>query len=447
MSDARRTFLFMPESAYGPTNNCIGIANELVKQGHRVVFAAERSWQGKLTALGFEEDLVDLAPVEEPADGEEVEQDAGQFWKDYIKEVAPEFRKTTAEQLETVTLPIWEELVTGAKFCEPQLQDIIARVRPDVIIEDNVLTFPALVTAGVPFVRIVSCNPLEIPGEEIAPVFSGLGKDDRAGWAAFRAEYERTHRPLWESFDAWVQEQGAPPLPDLEFIHRGDANLYVFPEELDYTDRRPLDETWHRLDSSVRETEAAPEDLPAAFTDGSRPLVYFSLGSLGSADVDLMKRVIAALAELPVNVIVSKGPLHDEFELADNMWGAEFLPQTRLLPLADLVITHGGNNTTTEAMHFGKPMILLPLFWDQYDNAQRVDEQGYGRRLDTYGFTAGELGAAVQGILADDGLRSRCAAAGEAIRARHGVATAARIIAEVGVPVGVGAGAAAAEGE
>ncbi|MGW4928678.1 glycosyltransferase [Agromyces sp. NPDC004153] len=431
MSDERRTFLFMPESAYGPTNNCIGIGNELLKRGHRVVFAAERSWQGKLAALGFEEDLVDLAPAPEGVDGDE-EQDAGQFWKDYIKEVSPEFRKTTAEQLETVTLPIWEELANGAKFCEPQLKAIIERVRPDVIIEDNVIAFPALVTAGVPFVRIMSCNPLEVPGDDIAPVFSGLAEDDRAGWAAFRTEYERTHRSLWTSYDAWVREQGAPPLPDLEFIHRGDENLYVYPEVLDYTDARPLDETWHRLDSSVRETEQANADLPASFTDGSRPLVYFSLGSLGSADVELMQRVIAALADQPVNVIVSKGPLHDEFELADNMWGAEFLPQTRILPLVDLVITHGGNNTTTEALHFGKPMVLLPLFWDQYDNAQRVHERGFGIRLDTYGFTPEQLQGAVRTLLEDTALRERVAAVGADIRSRAGVSVAADVIERVG---------------
>jgi MGT family glycosyltransferase len=429
------TMLFMPESAYGPTNNCIGIGDALRRRGHRVVFAAEASWKGKLTALGFEEDLVDLTPP--PAAGEEV--DAGQFWKDFIRDTAPEFRKPTIEQLETWIRPVWAELIAGARYCEPHLRDIVARTRPDVVVEDNVVAFPALVTAGVPFVRIVSCNPLEVKGPGIPPPYSGYPAADPSGWAAFRAEYDRTHRPMWQEFSAWVAERGAPPLPDLEFIHPGDLNLYVYPEELDYTPGRPLDATWHRLDSSVRRTEA-DVDLPPHIAAGDGALIYFSLGSLGGADVDLMRRVIDVLARTPHRYVVSLGPRHAELELPDRMWGAEFVPQTRILPLVDLVITHGGNNTTTEAMHFGKPMIVLPLFWDQYDNAQRVAEQGYGVRLDTYRFAAGELPAAIERLLGDADLRGRAAAAGERIRARDGLTKAADLIEALAHRRGQGAG-------
>lgn len=424
-----KTILFMPESAYGPTNNCIGIGDILRGRGHRVVFAAEASWKGKLEALGFVEDLVDLAPPDPDAG----EQDAGRFWKDFIRDTAPEFRKPTVEQLETFMAPTWQALIDGARFCEPQLRDILTRQQPDVIVEDNVVAFPALLTHGVPFVRIMSCNPLEMNGPGIAPAYSGLPADDASEWAAFRAEYERTHRPMWSDFDAWVQEQGAPGLPDLEFIPASaHLNLYVYPEELDYLDRRPLDSTWHRLDSSVRETDP-PFELPGEVAD--RPagsgLVYLSLGSLGSADVDLMRRLVDVLGRTPHRFIVSKGPQHAEYELAPNMWGAEFVPQTRIIPQVDAVITHAGNNTTTESIHYGKPMIALPLFWDQYDNAQRIDETGYGVRLDTYRFSQGEMEAALDRVLGDSAMRARAAAAGERVRASDGLRRAADLIERV----------------
>ena len=426
------TILFMPESAYGPTNQCVGIGDVLRKRGHRVVFAAEASWKGKLAPLGFEEDLVDLAPAPEPVEGEQVEQDAGAFWKEFIRETAPEFRKPTVEQLSTFMQPTWQALIDGAMFCEPQLREIIARVKPDVIVEDNVVAFPALLTSAAPYVRIVSCNPLEVPGADIAPAYSGLPADDRSEWASFRAEYDRTHRPTWESFNAWVQEQGAPPLPELEFVHTSDhANLYVFPAEADYTEARPLDSTWHRMDSSVRETDATYE-LPAILADrpGGSALIYLSLGSLGSADVDLMKRLVDVLGRTPHRFIVSKGPQSDLYELADNMVGAEFLPQTTIIPQVDAVITHGGNNTTTEALHFGTPMILLPLFWDQYDNAQRMDELDFGVRLATYAFTDEEMSAALAHVLSSE-VRDAAAARGEAIRARDGLRVGADVIARV----------------
>ena len=422
-----RTFLFMPESAYGPTNNCIGIGNLLRGRGHRVVFAAERSWAGKLEALGFEEDLVDLAPPPEP-DPSGAEPDAGQFWTDFIAATAPEFRKPTIEQLSTFVQPTWQALIDGAMFCEPQLREIISRTRPDVVIEDNVNCFPALVTAGVPFVRIMSCNPLELRGPDVPPVFSGYPAADSSGWDEFRAEYERTHRPMWESYNDWVMSCGAPALPDLDFIHQSDQlNLYLYPEVVDYVRTRPMADTWHRLDSSVRSTDE-PFEVPEQLACGAGSLIYLSLGSLGSADVDLMRRLVDVLSRTPHRFIVSKGPQHEMYELADNMWGAHQVPQTNVIPLVDLVITHAGNNTTTESLHFGKPMIALPLFWDQYDNAQRIDETGFGARLDTYGFDDDELPDTIDRLLGDEAMRRRADEAGQAIRSRSGSQRAADLL-------------------
>jgi UDP:flavonoid glycosyltransferase YjiC (YdhE family) len=78
-------------------------------------------------------------------------------------------------------------------------------------------------------------------------------------------------------------------------------------------------------------------------------------------------------------------------------------------------------------------MVVLPLFWDQYDNAQRVHELGYGVRLPTYSFTDEELTGAVDRLLADTGLRERMAAIGADIRSRDGLRRGAEIIERVGL--------------
>ena len=166
--------------------------------------------------------------------------------------------------------------------------------------------------------------------------------------------------------------------------------------------------------------------------DGDASLVYLSLGSLGSADVDLMRRLVDVLSRTRHRYVVSKGPRADEFELPDNMWGEARVPQTSIMSEVDLVITHGGNNTVTEALHFGKPMVVLPLFWDQYDNAQRMHELGYGVRLATYDFSGDDLTGAVDGLLADETLRSNMEVLGERIRDQEGTRVAADLIEDVG---------------
>jgi len=422
MEQQAATIVFFPEGAYGPTNNCVGIGQVLRERGHRVVFVIEESFAGSLEAQGFEERLMRLGPA--PA----TEEEPGQFWKDFIRETAPVFRRPTLDQLGEFIEPTFRALCDGARYVDDRLAEIVAEVEPDVVVEDNVVCFPAILASGRPWARIVSCNPLELKDLAVPPTFSGYPVADRSGWEAYQDEYARVLAPLHEEFSAFCVERGAPPLPVGELVHESAwLNFTLFPAEVDYERTRPLAPTWHRLDTCVRRSDAT-FDLPDAIREGQGALVYLSLGSLGSADVDLMRRLVAVLADAPHRFIVSTGPQHAEFALAENMWGEEFLPQPAILPQVDLVVTHGGNNTTTECFHFGKPMVALPIFWDQHDNAQRVHETGFGVRLPTYDFEAGDLLGAIDRLLADGDLRSRLGAVSTRVQASPGTVTAADLL-------------------
>ena len=161
---------------------------------------------------------------------------------------------------------------------------------------------------------------------------------------------------------------------NLKFPPTEILTVYGYPEELSYPQIR--DNGWFNLEAfnkvDASGTDAKLEDLvPREFFDDtldgtwSGKWIYISMGSMASVDVDLMKRVTQVLAKTNHKYIVSKGPRHDQYELPKNMWGEKYLPQTKIVPLMDLVVTHGGNNTTCETFARGVPMICMPLFADQ----------------------------------------------------------------------------------
>ena len=131
-----KTVVFFPEGAFGPINNCVGIGEVLRRRGHRVIFVIEESFAGTLEEKGFEERLMRLAPRPE------VEEEPGQFWKDFIRETAPVFRKSTFDQLGEFIAPTWQALLDGARCVDERLVEIFDEVQPDAIVEDNVCAFP-----------------------------------------------------------------------------------------------------------------------------------------------------------------------------------------------------------------------------------------------------------------------------------------------------------------
>lgn len=151
--------------------------------------------------------------------------------------------------------------------------------------------------------------------------------------------YRKAQEKLWDTFHCTAEQIAESIIPTKGLFPLSKLlNIYGYPQELDYHDKVTFPDNFHRVDAFCRDL---PEtfQLPESFTTrtANQKLIFFSLGSMGSVDVELMKRIVSMLAKTEHKVIVSKGQLGDEYELPDNCWGENFLPQTRILPFVDLV--------------------------------------------------------------------------------------------------------------
>jgi len=99
-----------------------------------------------------------------------------------------------------------------------------------------------------------------------------------------------------------------------------------------------------------------------------------------------------------------------------------------VIPQADAVIHHGGNNTFTECLYFGKPSLIVPYVWDGHDNATRVHETGHGIKMHRNQWTQPELAANLQTILTSEKMKQRLAATSAQMRAQPGPAKAAKLL-------------------
>ena len=267
---------------------------------------------------------------------------------------------------------------------------------------------------------------------------TGLAADsDRKEWPKYREIIDRLIYN--KDFNDFNEQNGYRRYEnDLLMPPNQAMTIYAYPEEYDYPEIKEYHPDWFNLEvfnknesgEKIDLKEFLPKDFYENDLNGnwSGKWIYVSMGSMGSVDLNLMHRLIEVLSKTNHKYIVSKGALHEEYDLADNMWGEAYLPQIRILPLVDMVITHGGNNTVTETVSFGKPMLVMPLFADQYDNAQRIREKGFGDRIETYRFEDDKLIQLIDKILNDNEIHERCRKAAERIRSDESKINACRKI-------------------
>ena len=413
------TIAFFPEASFGAALNCVAIAQALARRGAIPVFICHPGFTGVFADYGFKEYHLP-APFQTG--------NVADYWQAFINRHLPHFDLTPLEQLTTYVGPTWDAIVDTAIDAEAGLETVLGQIRPDAIVLDNVIMFPAVAQAGCPWVRVISCAETELPDAHVPPYLSGLSMTNMTERAVFEAAYCDATAAAHQRYNDFRQSRGMLRLPSGRFMETSGAlNLLLSPAVVRYDRAAPLTApTFRYLEGCVR--DEAQFDLPR-LPNNQGPLVYLSFGSLGAMDTALMDRMIRVFATVPARFIVNIGGFPESYRnVPDNVFLGSWFPQPSVVAQSDLFIHHGGNNSFCEALNFGVPSLIMPYCWDGHDNAVRAQETGVGGRLLRANFSDQELRQTILTLLGDSTMADRLGAISAQMQAAPGNEAAAASI-------------------
>jgi MGT family glycosyltransferase len=148
----------------------------------------------------------------------------------------------------------------------------------------------------------------------------------------------------------------------------------------------------------------------------------------------ILQRVLDALAEEPVHVHVAlcdstlaswPGAVIDPAELRApaNATVTGYVRHAAVLPRTRLFVSHAGLSSIGAALTFGVPMLLMPVFNEQPDNARHATDLGVARTV-AIDATTDELRTAARALLDDDATRSTARQVASQLRQRGNGAAA-----------------------
>jgi MGT family glycosyltransferase len=173
------------------------------------------------------------------------------------------------------------------------------------------------------------------------------------------------------------------------------------------------------------------DDFPWEWFDQDpRPTLYVSMGTIVHG-TEVFRYVVELAKQANWRAVVAVGHNTDprQFDpLPANILMRQFVPQLDILSRVDAVISHGGNNTVTETLLHGLPLVVIPISADQPDSAGHVAASGAGIRLSPWRLTPAKLGKAIKEVLQNPHYRQAAQRVQASYQACAGPQTSARLI-------------------
>lgn len=383
----------------GATPPLMSVARALVERGHSVRVLADPVLRSEVEATGAEHISWTRAPHRKSRDLE------SHFVRDWA--AGPEGFARMRDHI----------AVGPAAAFAADVREEIGRRATHCVLTELLLWGPqvAAEAAGVPYVVL---NPTIniVPAPGVPPFGQGLMP------AVTEADHERDRIAAQQGMEAWDAAlpalnaaragQGLAPLEHVVDQGRSAARTLVMTSAaFDFTG--PLPPTVKYVGPRLDDPSWADEWTAPP---GDEPLVLAALSSDFQDQEDLLRRIVAALGDLPVRGVVTTGRGIDPTILpaSTNVQVVRFAPHVQVLREAAAVVTHCGHGTTIKALAAGVPIVCLPMGRDQFDVAARVVHRGAGTQLDAAADPAA-ISAAVREVLSDSRYRRAAAGIAEAI--------------------------------
>jgi len=383
--------------AHGHVNPTLPLAAELTVRGDDVVYFLPESLAAAARRSG--------AQVRELDDRFDMPFDKtmGRLGFPFgTKDLTPDEQATLIETMRTFRTGLDEGL--------PTLRDRVEREAADCVIYDVY----GLWMRGL-------AEDLAAPKVAFFPTFAVP-----EGGSAVNSVFAR-HRPsLPEELRAALS--GSRAFADLAAPFVAEAlNIVPLPRSFQ-SDAARFDDRFLFVGPSIR-NEAILGDFPVERLTGRR-VALVSLGTVATDRSGFYNACLEAFAGTDWLVVAATGR-SDAAELGalpDNVIARPFAPQLAVLQHASVFITHGGMNSTMEALWFGVPLVVAPQGGDQPLVAERVTTLGLGRALDPDQLRGPAVREIVDEVVADASVRVRIASIQREMREAGGAARAAAAI-------------------
>lgn len=407
--------LLHPVGSHGDVHPFVGLGRALKDRGHRVTLVTGSIFRDLADRHGF-----DFAPIGTDDDYHDFTHNPD-LWRPLRSMWALFGNERFERQLRQAYRLLAERYEPGDTVIVGGSLGVAARLAHDAL--------------GVPLAT-ADLQPLALNSVADPPLFPTLRM--RSWWPHwFRRSLYWTgdvavlDRLIGKPLNALRRELGLPPVTRIWTRWRFSPQLILglFP---DWFGSAP---DWPPQLSTVgfvRYDQGETKELPAAvrdFLDAGPPPVVVTFGSAMRLGRPYFEAAVEACGLLGVRGLLL-GRSGDQIPpvLPPGVAHADYAPFSLVLPRAAAVIHHGGIGTTAQALTAGVPQLVMPLAFDQPDNARRLERLGVARSLPPNRFTGPRVAALLGELTTSPAVASACKAAAAKLSAADPLDEACRLI-------------------